>query len=219
MNHKDFTPAVMSLLLLVGILILASARYWRVPNLWTDYPVNWDTAFAGFYVLWMLVEAPTAKKDLNTEGEKTLDHATCQIYGLGQALTFLSALWFPSVWHEPNTAHFVGMSFFLMGVCYRLWAVRTLGVLYSHRVRKQSRHRIVDSGPYRFTRHPAYAGMIIANAGVATFFLNAVTAGVFLLALVPAILLRIVIEERMLFGIDGYADFARKRKRLFPAIW
>lgn len=90
---------------------------------------------------------------------------------------------------------------------------------YSHRIRTVSQHSIVDSGPYAVIRHPAYAGMIIANAGVVLYFLNWVTLSVFLVVLVPAIILRIVMEERMLFGIGGYADFAKNRKRLFPGIW
>jgi protein-S-isoprenylcysteine O-methyltransferase Ste14 len=219
MNHKDFTPAIMSILLLIGIIICALARHWRIPSIWIEYPVNLDTVFVGFYVLWLLVETPIAKRDVNTEGKRTSDLATCQIYAFSQAFAFLSALWLTSVWHAPNIAHFVGVGLFLFGVCYRLWAIRTLGVFYSHKVRTLTQHRIVDSGPYLFVRHPAYAGMIIANAGVCVFFLNWVTLCVFLLALVPSILLRIVIEERVLFGIEGYSDFAKKRKRLLPGIW
>jgi len=41
----------------------------------------------------------------------------------------------------------------------------------------------------------------------------------FFLILVPAILLRIRIEEKILFGIEGYSEFAKKRKWLFPAVW
>lgn len=167
----------------------------------------------------MLVELRVSKRDVSTEGKKTSDYATCQLYGLGQALTFLSALWFASLWRAPNIVHVVGMGTFLAGVCYRLWAIRTLGHYYSHRVQAVAQHQIVASGPYRFTRHPAYAGMIIANAGISVYFINWVTIGVFLLILVPAILLRIRIEERTLFGIEGYAEFARTRKRLFPAMW
>ena len=61
--------------------------------------------------------------------------------------------------------------------------------------------------------------MIVANTGISLYFFNWVTICVFLFILVPAILLRIIIEERMLFVIDGYSDFAQKRKRLFPGIW
>lgn len=219
MKRKDLTPALMSCLLLMGIVALAVVRHWRIPNVWVEYPVNPDTLFISFYVLWILMETPVAKRDVSTEGKTTADFATCQIYAFGQAFTFLSALWLPPVWRLPNVAHFVGISIFLFGVCYRLWAIRTLGQFYSHRVRTVAQHQIVVSGPYRFTRHPAYAGMIIANAGISMYFFNWVTICVFLFILVPAILLRIVIEERTLLGIEGYSEFAKKQKRLFPKIW
>jgi protein-S-isoprenylcysteine O-methyltransferase Ste14 len=219
MERKDLTPAIMSFLLLLAIVALAIVRQSRIPNLRVEYPVSLDTVFVGLYALWILVETPVAKRDLSTEGKTTSDFATCQVYAFGQAFTFLSALWFPSVWRAPNAAHLAGLIIFLAGVCYRLWAIWTLGHFYSHRVRTLSRHRIVSSGPYRFTRHPAYAGMIILNAGVVIYFLNWVTLSVFLFALVPAIVLRIVIEERVLFGIEGYSDFAKRRNRLFPWVW
>lgn len=40
MERKDFTPALMSFLLLAGISILAGMRYWRMPDLWSGFPVN-----------------------------------------------------------------------------------------------------------------------------------------------------------------------------------
>jgi protein-S-isoprenylcysteine O-methyltransferase Ste14 len=219
MKNRDFTPLIMWFVLLAGIMVLAFIRLSRIFGVWDEYPVNLDTIFIGLYILWMIIELPVSKKDVNTEDKKTSDFMTCQLYGLGQALTFLTALWFPSVWRVPNVAHFVGISTFLSGVLYRLWAIRTLGQFYSHRVRTVPQHRIVFSGPYRFTRHPAYAGMMIANAGISLYFFNWVTISVFLFILAPAILLRIVIEERKLSGIEGYAEFTRKRKRLFPGLW
>lgn len=205
--------------LVTGIIVLAFVRPIRMASIWSGYTVNFDNVFISLYILWMLVELRVSKRDVSTEGKKTSDSATCQLYGFGQALTFLTALWFPSLWRAPDIVHVVGMGTFLAGVCYRLWAIRTLGQYYSHRVQTVAQHQIVASGPYRFTRHPAYAGMIIANAGVSVYFLNWATVGVFLFILVPAILLRIRIEERTLFGIEGYAEFAQKRKRLFPAVW
>ena len=110
--------------------------------------------------------------------------------GLGceeQALTILTGLWFAPVGTEIKAAHFLGLGIFLFGAVYRLWAVRTLGCYYSHRVRTVDRHQIVGSGPYRYTRHPAYAGMIIANAGVALYFSNWITICALIFILVPAI--------------------------------
>jgi protein-S-isoprenylcysteine O-methyltransferase Ste14 len=219
MKSRDFKPLIMWLCLVTGIIVIAFVRASRMASVWNEYAVNFDTVFISLYVLWMIVELRVTKKDVNTEGKKTSDFATCQLYGFGQALTFFTALWFPSVWQTPNLAHLAGISIFLFGVCYRLWAIRTLGQFYSHRVETVAQHRIVASGPYRFTRHPAYAGMLIANAGISMYFFNWVTICVFLFILVPAIFLRIVVEERTLYGIVGYAEFAKKRKRLFPAVW
>ncbi len=152
---------------------------------WNGHAVSFDKVFIGLYILWMLVELRISKRDVSTEGKKTSDSATCQLYGFGQALTFLTALWFPPAWRTPNIVHLLGLSTFVAGVCYRLWAIRTLGQYYSHRVQTLAQHQIVASGPYRLTRHPAYAGMIVANAGISMYFLNWVTVGVFLFILVP----------------------------------
>jgi protein-S-isoprenylcysteine O-methyltransferase Ste14 len=218
-KNKDYILLAMWLFLFSGVLVLGVVRSVRAAGVWSDRFFNGDTVFIGLYILWMVIELRVTKKDISTEGKKISDYATCQLYGTGQALTFLTGLWFPSVWRSPNAAHLAGLSVFVLGACYRLWAVRTLGRFYSHRVQTTAQHRIVDTGPYRYTRHPAYAGMIVANAGICIYFFNRVTVCVFLFLLLPAILLRIVVEEKTLFGIDGYADFAGKRKRLFPAIW
>lgn len=219
MSNRDLKPLIMWLSLATGIIVLAFLRPMRVAGIWSGYTINFDYVFIGLYLLWMVAELRVSKRDAHTEGKKTADSATCQLYGFGQALTFLTALWFPSVWRAPNIVLFAGMGIFLAGVCYRLWAIHSLGRYYSHRVQTVAQQPIVASGPYRFTRHPAYAGMIIANTGISVYFLNWVTAGVFLFILVPAILLRIRVEERALFGMEGYAEFAQKRKRLFPAVW
>ena len=219
MQSKDFTPLIMWIVLFAGIIILSFIRLNCLLVGSNAYPTYLDIIFIGLYLIWMIIELRVTKKDVNTERKKTYDFMTCQLYGCGQALTILTALWLPSVWRLLRIAHFVGISIFLIGACYRLWAIRTLGRFYSHRVRTVSQHQIVASGPYSVTRHPAYAGMIIANAGISVFFFNWVTVCVFLFILTPAIILRIIIEEKTLFKIDGYPEFARNRKRLLPAIW
>jgi protein-S-isoprenylcysteine O-methyltransferase Ste14 len=218
-THRDMTPLVLSVLLILGIVALAYLRHGQGRGVWAGFPLDGDLLFAGLYIAWILAEAPIAGRDVETEGKRTLDFGTCQFYALGQAGTFLTALWLPSLWRGPHAAHAAGILLFLSGCLYRLWAIRTLGRFYSHRVRMAKHHEIVDSGPYRFVRHLAYAGMVTANAGLTLFFFNWITLAIFRAVLVPAIVLRILVEERMLFKIEGYCDFARTRKRLIPAIW
>jgi protein-S-isoprenylcysteine O-methyltransferase Ste14 len=219
MQRRDLTPALLSMLLLLAIAALAVVRPGRIAGIWSHAVAKPDTLMIGGYMVWIALEAPVARRDAGSAGKAATDGATCQIYAFSQAATVLSALWFAPLWHSPQAAHPIGMALFLAGAAYRMWAVRMLGVYYSHRVRRAAVHAVVDSGPYRFVRHPAYAGMIAAHGGVSLYFFNGVTAGLLLLALVPSILRRIVIEERMLFGIPGYAAYARTRKRLCPGIW
>jgi protein-S-isoprenylcysteine O-methyltransferase Ste14 len=43
--------------------------------------------------------------------------------------------------------------------------LKLLGHYYSHIVREVYDHKIIDSGPYKYIRHPAYAGTHIATIG------------------------------------------------------
>lgn len=219
MKRHDIIPLTMWFCLLAGIIALSMIRSDGMAGIWNTCPVNFDIIFIGLYIIWMVIEFRISRNDLNTDGRTTSDSATCQIYGFGQALTFLSAIWFESVWQTPNLAHAAGIIIFLCGICYRLWAIHTLGPFYSHRVRIVEQHQIILTGPYRFTRHPAYAGMIVANTGICIYFFNPVTICIFLFILVPAIILRIMTEEKTLLTIKEYSEFAEKRKRLFPGIW
>jgi protein-S-isoprenylcysteine O-methyltransferase Ste14 len=170
------------------------------------------------YLLWIIVELRVSVKEVG-QGEKTRDFGTCELYAIGQAAVFLTALWFRPVWRSPNFFHLVGFLVFLLGVAHRLWAVRTLGRYYSHIVREVDGHKIVDSGPYRYIRHPAYAGMLLANLGIVIYFLNVTTSVIYFFLFVPAVVLRILVEEKPLFTMEGYPEFAKERKRLIPAIW
>ena len=217
MNKRNIIPLILSTVL-IGLICVFSILRLNSLSIWQDTTINFDIVISCIYVVWMLFESKISKKELS-KGNKTSDFGTCELYAIGQAGVFLSALWFNSIWKNPNFSHFLGLLIFLFGVVYRLWAVITLGKYYSHIVRKIESHKIIDSGPYRYLRHPAYAGMILANAGITLFFLNTVTLLIFLLLLIPAIILRILVEEKTLYEIKGYPDFANSRKRLIPAIW
>jgi protein-S-isoprenylcysteine O-methyltransferase Ste14 len=79
---------------------------------------------------------------------------------------------------------------------------------------------VVQTGPYRFVRHPMYAGAIPLMMGM-PLWLGSI-AGV-LLAVVPltCVVLRLLIEERMLrLELPGYEEYARKvRWRMIPFVW
>lgn len=210
-------PLILSISLIFLICFFA---YVRIQNqsIWEDSIANFDTIIVLIYLLWIVFESSVSIKERD-KGEKTSDSGTLEFYAISQALTFLSALWFNSIWSSPNFVHLLGLIVFVFGICFRRWAILTLGHYYSHMVREVVDHKIIDSGPYKYIRHPAYAGMIVAHFGIVLYFLNLVTLFVFFLVFIPAIILRIFVEEKTLFTIEGYSNYAHNRKRLIPLIW
>ncbi|MBI5548416.1 MAG: isoprenylcysteine carboxylmethyltransferase family protein, partial [Deltaproteobacteria bacterium] len=113
----------------------------------------------------------------------------------------------------------MGATLLLLGIGFRLWAVRTLGAHYSHQVRLLEGHRLIESGPYRWLRHPAYAGMLLAHLGLLVCFPNLVALLSWAGLLLPAIAYRIGVEERVLRAIPGWEGYSRIRARLVPGLW
>ncbi|WP_241161358.1 methyltransferase family protein [Pseudomonas chlororaphis] len=109
----------------------------------------------------------------------------------------------------------------LAGIAVTGWA-QAVNPFFEPGVRIQSeRHqRVIDSGPYRFVRHPGYL------AALCLFFGMALALGSFW-ALLPAALaaallvLRTSWEDQLLQAeLPGYADYCQRvRWRLFPGLW
>jgi len=79
---------------------------------------------------------------------------------------------------------------------------------------------LVDSGPYRFVRHPMYAAFALFAPGTA--LLLGSYLGLFgALVLIAVVAWRAVREERLLRErLPGYADYSRRVPfRLLPGVW
>ena len=56
----------------------------------------------------------------------------------------------------PSWLFYPGLTLFVLGLAFTVWAYHTLGRFFGLTVRVQTDHRVVDWGPYRFIRHPGY---------------------------------------------------------------
>jgi protein-S-isoprenylcysteine O-methyltransferase Ste14 len=115
----------------------------------------------------------------------------------------------------------VGLALMAVGIAVRLWAIVVLGRFFTVDVRLHADQTVVDRGPYRWVRHPAYTGLIVFFVGFGLALSNWVSLAV--LALLPTLglLVRIHAEERALFAGLGedYRRYAAGRRRLFPGVW
>jgi protein-S-isoprenylcysteine O-methyltransferase Ste14 len=109
----------------------------------------------------------------------------------------------------------------LLGSILFIWARRTLGRHYSGHVSVKKEQELVQSGPYRIIRHPAYAGYLFMALGLALGFSSLSGLVSTLLILLPATVYRIRVEDRLLaehFGAQ-FEEYARKKERLLPGVW
>ena len=118
----------------------------------------------------------------------------------------------------PNWVFYLGISMMIVGIVVRQWAISVLGRFFSLDVRVQTDHRVVERGPYRLVRHPAYTGSILTLLGM-TLALKTWGATI-LLAVIFGIAFgyRIHIEEETLSAELGsdYASYMKRTKRLIP---
>lgn len=119
----------------------------------------------------------------------------------------------------PLWISIVGFIFITFGYTFASWALVENRFFFSL-VRIDQKHVVCDSGPYRFVRHPSYAGSILSLVGI-SFALGSVWA------LIPAAvatiitIIRTVLEDKTLMDeLSGYRDYSQRVSyRLIPWIY
>ncbi|WP_188862068.1 methyltransferase family protein [Marinobacterium nitratireducens] len=115
----------------------------------------------------------------------------------------------------------VGFVLIAFGYAFAAWALAENRFFSSVvRIQTDRGHAVCDSGPYRFVRHPGYAGNILALFGIVLALGSVWT-------LIPAAVatiigvIRTALEDRTLqLELPGYRDYARRvRYRLIPGIY
>ena len=164
------------------------------------------------------------QKGLRDEGVKTWDK-----WIAGLAAGTLLPLWvvagldvrFNWTGEMPIALHLGGLLANALGYALFIWAmVSNAYFAEGVRIQQERGHTVATDGPYRYVRHPGYAGAIVA--GLATPFLLGS-----LWALIPAVIsavlytLRTDLEDRTLIEeLPGYREYAKQtRYRLLPGAW
>lgn len=108
----------------------------------------------------------------------------------------------------------VGVSAFLL----RGAARRALGQMWSVHVEIRTEHQLVQSGPYRFVRHPIYTGAILEILGAVIILQANLTLLLALFVYTPVLLWRIRTEEAAMAAHFGPAwqEYCRRTPPLLP---
>ena len=123
-----------------------------------------------------------------------------------------------AIWEVSQAGVYVLAAVMLAGLSLTWWARIYLGPLWSSVITRKENHKIVDTGPYAFVRHPIYSGLIIAL--LATAAAEGRVTGLFGAALIVlGVWLKARTEERFLLtelGPEMYSAYSRRVPMLIP---
>ena len=230
LSSKTFTARVLILMLfsvvIVPFLPLLITWRWDWWEAWI-YAGIWILGFAGSRAL-----AAQRHPDLLAERARFMQHENVKpwdrvlstLVGLGSGLIPLVAgleARFGSTFTFSIPVKMVSLGVILAGF---VWASYALienrffsGVV---RIQTDRGHQVVSSGPYRWVRHPGYAGGLV-SFWATPFFLDSMWAFLPVVFVTVALVIRTHLEDNTLQNeLAGYRDYVKQvHYRLLPGVW
>jgi methyltransferase len=106
----------------------------------------------------------------------------------------------------------------VLATALRLWVIRTLGRGWNVRGRVPSGLEIVDSGPFRFVRHPNYAAVALEMAALPLAGGAPLSAALLSVGNAVVLVPRVRGEEALLARVPGYAERMGGKPRFLPRL-
>jgi protein-S-isoprenylcysteine O-methyltransferase Ste14 len=214
---------------LVMFLVIGGVLFFSAGRL--DWPEAWAFLLVYFLIavvtaIWMLRTNPELIQERDRPGRnaKSWDNLLVGL-NLVLSLALFAVIGLDAGrygWSEvPLEARALGVLGFIPAFGLPLWAAQVNAYLSSRvRIQQERGHTVVAAGPYRYVRHPMYAGMICYDVSVplvlGSWWGLAVGA-----AMIAAVILRTAQEDRTLYWeLPGYEAYSRQvRYRLLPGVW
>jgi protein-S-isoprenylcysteine O-methyltransferase Ste14 len=176
---------------------------------------------------WWAFEVVLVLRDLvRRKGRWNRDRGTLMIVALGVvgsiAIGGLVRLHVPVLDTPARHAFAVaGACVLLLGLALRVWAVVTLGRSFRTSVEVDADQPVVTRGPYKWIRHPSYAGLLLIALGAGLAFGNWLSLAICAILPPLGMLPRIAVEEAEMNRVlgDQYRRYQARTDRLVPKLW
>jgi len=175
--------------------------------------------------VWALVEVGVrVRETVQGKGRSSRDRGTRVLIAMTLGAAIVAALVARSLVAElrmPAPLRMAGVAVMWVGLALRVWAIAALGGDFRTSVEVEPGQAVVSSGPYRWIRHPSYAGLLLLVAGFGAALGNWLSLAACVVVPLPAIVWRIHVEEAELNRVLGtaYRTYQADRARLIPRLW
>jgi len=174
--------------------------------------------------LMMTVEAYAGRRRRAAADRR--DSGSLYVIYLLQGGAFFAAFSLWAAGHPPPPrlgvwALWAGPAVAVGGAALRLWAVYTLGQYFTYVVHVSADQKVVETGPYRWLRHPSYTGGALEGVGIGLAMRYGLAPLIVGGGMLASYLIRIAVEEKALAeGIgEPYRAYMARTKRLIPFVW
>lgn len=115
----------------------------------------------------------------------------------------------------------IGVFITLLAVALQYWSVITLSKYYTRTLVMLKNQHIVQTGPYKFVRHPGYLGYLLGGIGFGLSASNWIVLLTIETIMLIVLRYRIKAEEKMLLDSFGqqYKNYMKETKMLIPFIY
>jgi protein-S-isoprenylcysteine O-methyltransferase Ste14 len=120
-----------------------------------------------------------------------------------------------------NALFAVGMALIGIGFVIRIHSILTLKQFFTYSIAKVENHKIIETGLYKFIRHPGYLGQLIIFIGISTSISNWLSILFMMLPVTFGYLYRIKAEEKFMLDQLGedYFKYQGRTKRIIPMLY
>ena len=220
---RRFVAALKKILVLelgLAVILFGSAGRVDLPWVWALLAIHFCLLTAGFTLM-----DPTLGSERLRPGPGARDVHLRRLLGLLLVVHLVVAGLDVGRFHWSGRVsapvRLTALVVYACALSFGMWAM-VVNRFFSSAIRLQTDrgHHVIDTGPYRFVRHPGYAGLLVTS----------VCGGVVIgswwslapLAVAGVIIVRrLLMEDRFLHEqLDGYSTYAaRVRYKLVPGLW
>lgn len=187
------------------------------------YAIVFWSAYTVWIVLEMTGSVRKRLRDKSTSHDRGSYRVIIGLLWISIALDFaLSGIVRGAAIHwERIPLFYVGIALMLAGLAFRFYSMSVLGRFFTYSVGVQADHVVVQSGPYRYIRHPSYTGALITLAGLGLALGNWLGLLALLGCMSIAYGYRIKVEEAALTAALGepYKQYMLRTRRLVPFLF
>ena len=179
-------------------------------------------------VLWLAPEVYLILRDqAQGKGKREIDRRTRNFNTIATVVALAVAPianWVPVLCFDvpgATVVFWLGIVVMFLGLFLRHWSIIVLGRYFRTTIELEKGQKVIQKGPYKYIRHPSYAGIVLFFVGYGLLSKNWLSLLAAVCLPTVSLVYRIRIEEIALAeGLGAeYAVYQGKTKKLIPGIW